>query len=40
MVVDNPQLWHLLNDPFGFWVESRLTPSGGWILDELLAVPH
>src|SRR5680860_1436829 len=32
-------VWHLLDDPFAFWVEPRLTPSGIWILDEMLPVP-
>jgi hypothetical protein len=32
-------VWDLLDDPFGFEVESRLTPSGIGILDEMLPVP-
>jgi hypothetical protein len=35
----DPQMRHLLDNPFGFWVEPRLAPPGGWILDEPLAVP-
>ena len=39
LVIDNPEVRHLLDDPFNFGVESRLTPSRIWILDKLLAVP-
>lgn len=39
MIVDDAQVRHLLDDPFGFRVEPGLAPSGVGIFDKLLPVP-
>src|SRR5262245_17126651 len=39
MVIDNPEVRHLLDDPFGFWIEPCLPPTRVRVFDELLAIP-
>lgn len=39
IVVEDPELWCLLDDPFRFWVGARLPLSGVRVLYEALPVP-
>src|SRR5262245_39021844 len=39
MVIDNPQVRHLLDYPFGFCIEPCLPPTRARVFDELLAIP-
>src|SRR5262245_4204243 len=39
VVIDNPEVRHLLNDPFGFWIQPCLPPTRARVFDELLAIP-
>src|SRR5262249_31377081 len=39
VVIDNPEVRHLLNDPFGFWIQPCLPPTRARVFDELVAIP-
>ncbi|KDU95139.1 hypothetical protein GLUCORHAEAF1_09790 [Komagataeibacter rhaeticus AF1] len=40
ILIDDPQLRHLLDHPFGFRIRTGLALASIGILDEALAVPH
>src|SRR3546814_17673235 len=39
-IVDDAQLWHFLDNPFGLWIEPRHSPACIRILDVAATIPH